>query len=171
MNKQHKKILRLILRYLLVLILGLGNLFILQKILTPLTIHATNIILGIFTNTTLIINTIYTSFLIIEIAPSCVATSAFYLLLFMLLSTSNMTLKTRFSAALTAFTILFILNIARILILIPIGTTPYFATTHWIFWHLISTLFVVATWFTTTKLYKIKSVPIYSDIKYLKSLF
>ncbi|MCK4649929.1 pacearchaeosortase [Candidatus Pacearchaeota archaeon] len=170
MNKQHKRLIGLGIRYLSILILGLGNFYILQKILNPLTIHTTNIILKIFTNTILVIDTIYTSFLTIQIVPSCVATSAFYLLLFLIFSTSNIKPKTRLNATLTAVAIFFVLNITRILILIPIATTPYFTTVHWIFWHLVSTIFVLATWFATMKIHKIKSIPIHSDLKYLRSL-
>ncbi|MFH0808487.1 MAG: pacearchaeosortase [archaeon] len=170
MNKQYKKILNIIIRYLSILILGLGNLYILQKILTPITIHTTNWILNIFTETILVTNTIHTSLLTLQIIPACVAVSAFYLLLFLIFSTADIKPKTRFYAASSAIAILFILNVTRILILIPIATTPYFDTIHWLFWHLISTVFVVATWFAIIKLYKIEGIPIYTDIKYLKSL-
>jgi len=170
MNKQNKKVLNLITRYLSILILGLGNLYILQKILTPPTIHTTNWILGIFTETILTKNTIRTNSLTLQIIPACVAISAFYLLIFLILSTADIKTKTRFYAACSAIAILFILNITRILILIPMASSPYFNTVHWLFWHLISTVFVVATWFTIIKLYKIESIPIYTDIKYLKGL-
>lgn len=170
MDKQNKKITGLIARYFSILILGLGNFYILKKALTPLTIHTTQLALSLFTETNLIGDTIHTTFLKIQIAPACVATSAFYLILILIFSTSAIKPKTRLKAALTAMAILFALNITRILILIPAFATPYFDAIHWIFWHLISTIFVVGTWFATTKLYKIKSIPIYSDIKYLKNL-
>ena len=170
-KKQNKTILSITIRYLSVLILGLGNFYILREILTPLTIHTTNTILSIFTSTLLIKDTIHTTFLAIQISPSCVATSAFYLLIALILLTPSIKPRTRANAIITAVATLFILNITRILILVPLATTSYFDMTHWIFWHLISTIFVVAIWFTITKLYKIKSIPIYSDFKYLKSLF
>ncbi len=171
MNNQYKKISKLVIRYLSILILGLGNLYVLQQILTPLTVHTTNIMLKIFTNTTLITNTIHTNFITIQIVPACVATSAFYLLLFLIFSTANIKPEVRLKATLSSIVILFVLNITRILILVPMATSPYFDTVHWVFWHLVSTFFVIATWFTIVKLYKIKGVPIYTDIKYLKSLF
>lgn len=170
MNKDTKKISNLFLRYLSIIILGLGNLYIIYKILTPLTLHATNFSLKIFTPTLLIENIIQFNQSLIEIAPPCVAGSAFYLLLVLLLSTANIKPEVRLKAVLTAIATLFVLNITRILILASIISTPSFETIHWIFWHIVSTIFVVATYIATIKLYKIKSAPFITDIKYLKSL-
>ncbi len=166
----NQKTIGLFSRYLAVLILGIGNLYLIYKILTPLTIQTTNILLGLFTQTTLRENTIYFGQTIIEIVPSCVAGSAFYLLLVLLFATADVKPKTRLNAILTAISILFILNITRILILASLTTTANFETIHWIFWHIVSTVFVVATYIATIKLYKIKSIPVYSDFKYLLSL-
>lgn len=170
MNKSSKKITNLFLRYLTILALGTSNLYLIYKILTPATIHATNTILNLFTITTLTENIIHFNQTTIQIVPSCVAGSAFYLLLALLLSTANIKPKTRLNAILTAVAILFALNVTRILILTSLTNSPNFETLHWIFWHIISTLFVVATYIATIKLYKIKSIPIISDIKYMKSL-
>lgn len=170
MNKDTKKIINLFSRYILILALGIGNLYLIYKILTPLTIHTTNLAIRIFTATTLTEDIIQFGQSIIQIAPACVAGSAFYLLIALFLSTANIPPKTRFKAILTAILALFILNILRILILAFLIATPNFEIIHWIFWHLVSTIFVVATYITTIKFYKIKSVPIISDVKYLKSL-
>ncbi len=170
MNKQSKKIFGLFFRYSAILLLGIGNLYIIYKILTPLTIHTINKILLIFTDTTLADNIIFTTKIGIEIVPACVAGSAFYLLFLLLLSTADIKPKTRAKAILTAFAMFFTLNIIRILILIPLANTSYFEVVHWIFWHIISTLFVIGVWFSVVKIYKIKSIPIYTDFKYLKSL-
>lgn len=170
MNKQSKKILELFTRYFTILIFGIGNLYLIYKILTPITIQTLNLILSIFINTTLVENIIYMDRAVIEIVPACVAGAAFYLLLLLLLSIRDINPKIRIKAIATAFAMLFILNISRILILIPIINTSYFETIHWIFWHLISIIFVVAIWFSVIKIYKIKSYPIYSDFKYIRGL-
>ena len=170
MNKQSKKISGLFARYIALIILGLGNLYIIYKILIPLTFNALRIILSIFTKPFVMDNIIYVRTIGIEIIPACVAGSAFYLLLILLLSTADVKSETRTKAIITALASLFILNILRILILIPMAGTAYFETAHWIFWHIISTIFVVAIWFSVVKIYKIKSIPIYSDIKYIKKL-
>ncbi|MBT6690130.1 pacearchaeosortase [archaeon] len=170
MQNQAKKILSLFMRYIAIIAIGLGNLYILYKVLTPLTIHATNSILSLFTRTSLAGNIIHIRNAIIEIAPPCVAASAFFLLIALILSTSNIKPKTRAYAILAATATLFTLNITRILLLIPFIGQPYFETLHWIFWHLISIVLVLVTYLTIIKTYKIKSIPVYSDFKYLKSL-
>ena len=170
MNKQSKKLLGLFSRYLVIFLIGLGDLYIVYKALTPLTIYTINTLLSIFTDTLLTNNIIFINKIAIEIVPACVAGSAFYLLLILILSTTNIRPKTRTKVIFTAFVMLFTLNIIRILILVPLADTASFEIIHWIFWHIISTIFVVAVWFSVVKIYKIKSVPIYSDIKHLKSL-
>lgn len=170
MNEQSKKIYGLFARYLAILLIGAGNLYIVYKLLTPLTVHTLNTVLSIFTATALSNNIIYLSQTRIEIVPACVAGAAFYLLFLLLFSTANIKPETRAKAVITAFAIFFALNITRILILIPMINTSYFETIHWIFWHIISTIFVVAVWFSIIKIYKIKSIPIYSDLKYLRNL-
>ena len=170
MDNQSKKIIGLFARYISLVILGLGNLYIIYKILTPLTLHTLNIILSIFSKSLLIENVIYFKEIGIEIIPACVAGSAFYLLLILILSTADVKPETRAKAILTALVTLFILNILRILILIPMAGSAYFETAHWVFWHIISTVFVIVVWISIVKIYKIKSIPIYSDIKYIKTL-
>lgn len=161
-----KEILTLFIRYIALLIIAL-NLSTLYKILTYLTIKTLNIILSFFTNPIIEGNIIHLNTISIEIVKACVAGSAFYLLLLLILSTAQIKLRTRIITLTTTLTTLFILNIIRILILISIINTNYFEITHWIFWHLISIIFVIGIWLTTIKIYKIKEIPVYSDIKIL----
>ena len=170
MNNQSKKILGLFARYLSILLIGIGNLYIIYKILTPLTIHVLNAILSIFTNTVLLNNMIKLNEVIIEIVPACVAGSAFYLLFLLVMSTADIKPKIRIRAFMISFAMLFALNTLRILILIPMANAAYFETVHWIFWHLVSTIFVIGVWLGTVKIYKIKKIPVYSDIRYMISL-
>jgi len=170
MNKQPKKILGLFARYFAMLLIGAGNLYVVYKVLTPITIHTVNTVLSIFTKTVLEGNIIHLSNVGIEIVPACVAGSAFYLLLMLLMSTANIRPQTRIKAIITALVMLFVLNILRILILIPMANASYFEIVHWIFWHFVSIIFVVIVWFSIIKMFKIKEVPIYSDIKYIGSL-
>lgn len=164
---QSKKIISMFARYFFLLLIGTNNLYIIYATLTPLTLYTTTAILSIFTNPTLTDNLINLSGVTIEIVPACIAGAAFYLLLILTLSTPDVKPVTRTKAIITATAILFALNILRILILIPLVKSAHFQTIHWIIWHLASTLFVVATWFAVITIYKIKSIPIYSDLNYL----
>ena len=170
MDRQSKRIIGLFTRYFLLLLAGMGNLYIFYKILTPLTIKSAGTIISLFTRTTIIGNMIFTKGVIIEIVPSCVAGAAFYLLFLLIFSTAEIKPKKRFIALVTATAILFLLNIIRITFLTLILDKAYFPITHWALWNMASTIFVVAVWFFIVKIYRIKSIPIYSDVKYLASL-
>ncbi len=167
---QSKKIMYIFARYFALILIGTNNLYIIYAILTPLTIYITTAILSIFTTPIMVSNFIGLTGLTIQIIPACVAGAAFYFLLILALSTPNIKPITRTKTILTAIAMLFSLNILRILILISLIKSSNFQIIHWIMWHIISTIFVVGTWFTVIKIYKIKSIPIYSDIKYLINL-
>ena len=170
MNKQPKRLLGLFARYISLIILGLGNLYLFYKVLTPATIKSVATILSIFGKSMIIGNIVIHNGTVIEIISACVAGAAFYLLFILILSTAEITPKKRAMALITATLMLFVLNVLRIVFLALISSTLYFELIHWIFWHLISTIFVVLVWIITIKIYKIKSIPVYSDIKYIKFL-
>lgn len=167
MDKQSKKIIGMFARYFALLLIGTNSLYIIYAILTPLTIKVTTAILLIFTTPVLIENFISIPGVTIEIVPACVAGAAFYLLLILTLSVPDVKPIIRTKAILTAFAMLFALNILRILSLIPLIKSIHFASIHWIIWHLASTVLVFAIWFAIIKIYKIKSIPIYSDMRNL----
>jgi len=164
------KLTNLFIRYIIILVTGLGNLWLFYTVLTPLTIYMLYLLLSIVTSTTILGNTLMTSFITIELIPACVAGSAFYLLFILNLSTPQIKTKKRINILLFTFASLFVLNILRISILISTSNTIYFNTLHWIFWHILSTIFVFVIWLLTIKIYKIKNIPIYSDAKHLIKL-
>ena len=160
----------LLLRY--VILLGLMfTLPIIYKILTPLTIYSTGFLLKIFYQVSILgeIIVIFPDTVIQIIAP-CVAGSA-YLLLLILNLTLPMKLKTRVYSILFSTVLLFALNILRILFLavLLVNSSQFFDFTHKLFWYFLSTVFVAGIWFFTAFLFRIKQIPIYSDIKYLIS--
>lgn len=157
----------LILRYITIIILGLGNLYLIYKLFTPLTLYTTYFILNIFTKPTLFENFIIINNTAIELIPACIAGSAYYLLLILNLSTPNIKTKKRINLTILTITFLFIFNILRIIILYLVNKTIYFESLHLIFWYVLSTLAVILIWIYSTRKLKIKSIPIYSDFKYL----
>jgi len=74
---------------------------------------------------------------------------------------------------LSSFISLLVINILRILLLIIIYIEGYsfFDITHKLFWYLMSIVFVIGIWFTEVKLFKIKEIPFYSDMKFLYKKF
>jgi exosortase/archaeosortase family protein len=168
--KQYPRVIGLFARYLALLILGIGNLYLFYKILTPLTIRTISVILNIFSPVTVSDNIIRFNGILIEIIPACVAGAAFFLLLFLILSSAEIKPGKRSLLIILSMLFLFILNILRIILLAFVSRSDYFGTAHWISWHILSTIFVVGIWFALVKIYKIKSIPVYSDVLYLKGL-
>jgi exosortase/archaeosortase family protein len=166
-NKELKKIIGLFARYLFILALGIGNLYLIYKIFTPITFFILNKTLFIFANAHFSQGIFYFQNFNIELVQACIAGSAFFLLIFLIFSTANIKPKKRILMLITSISILLLLNYARIVFLILIANSIYFEIIHWVLWNLVSILLVVATWFLVAKIYKINSIPVYSDIKFL----
>ena len=171
-NKSDKnKLKNLLLRYAIIILVALPNLWLFYTILTPLTVYPVFFLLNLFFDATLAGNFIFINNQIpIEIIPACVAGAAYYLLFILNLSIPSIELKKRTKMVLFSFGSLLILNILRIFVLsifLISENASLFDITHRIFWYLISIVFVVGIWFSTVKIFRIKDVPFYSDIKYL----
>ncbi|MFH1376679.1 MAG: pacearchaeosortase [Candidatus Woesearchaeota archaeon] len=166
----------LILRTILaILVTGLYNFFYL--IFTPATIYSSWILLkvlgydiGVFGNNLVFSNV---NFIFIE---ACVALSAYYLLFLLIVFTKGLSLKTSLKLLVVGTALILVMNIIRIDLLIILfleaGKT-YFDVVHMIFWKFIAGIYVALVWIVMVRKFKIKSIPIYSDLKelYDKSLF
>lgn len=154
-------------RYLLLLILASGNLFIFYKIFTPLTTNLSFFILKlIYPSAITSLGSISFNLTTISLIPACIAGSAYYLLAILNLTTP-MGIKTRLKSILFLFGAFFLVNVLRIItfsILAP-ARYQYFDITHVLFWYIGSTVILVAIWFINVILFKIKGIPVYSDIK------
>jgi len=170
MNNQSKIIINIFSRYALVILLGLGNLFIIYKLLTIPTINSVSAILSIFSETLVIGNSVYFQDITIEIIPACVAGAAFYLLFILLFSTPNIKPLKRLEILIVSFAFLFAINIARIVLLVQLVDLESFETIHWIFWNIVSIVFVVGIWMAVVRIYHIKKIPFYSDFNSIKAL-
>ncbi len=168
------RIKNLFLRYSIIILIALPNLFIFYFIFSPLTIYPLFALFKIFFKDVLLIGNIFylSNNLSIEIIDACIAGSAYYLLFILNFSIPKISIKKRFQMILFSFIFLWGLNIARIFILtsiltFPMQTTQLFDLTHKLFWYFGTTIFVVLIWFIEVKEFKIKSIPIYSDLKFL----
>lgn len=171
MKKKSKEVLDLVSRYLILIIIAIPNLLIFYKIFTPLTVYPVHYLLGLFFDVSLLAGNIILveQRIPIELIKACIAGSAYYLLLILNLSTPKIRLKNRFKMVLIAFGAFLIINILRIFILslFAISGSSLFDITHRLFWYLVSTVFVVGIWFAEVKLFKIREIPFYSDLKSL----
>ncbi len=172
-NKPNFNIVNFTIRYIFLILFGIGNLFIIYFIFTPLTIYPVHWILNLFYKA--IFNpfsrTIFIGNYQIELINACIAGAAYYLLLILNLST-KMASKQRVYSLIYSILALLALNIARIVILsfLLINNFLFFDFTHKLFWYVLSIIFVIAIWFSSVYLFKIKNVPIYSDFKNLLQL-
>ncbi len=163
------KLYSLVSRYALILIAGLGNLFIFYKVFYPLTFFPVEFILNIFgdVNSFYRLNLILFNTTAVDIVAACVAGSAYYLIFILVMSTAGLKILKRIKILLFSTLIFLVFNIIRIVLMALIAGSVYFEQVHMFFWYFISIIFVVLIWFFAVKLFKIKEIPIYSDLKYL----
>jgi exosortase/archaeosortase family protein len=165
------RIYSLILRYAILIIISLSNFWIFYFIFTPLTIYPVYFIFNLFFNVSLSGNVIY--FLnhnfSIKIIEACVAGSAYSLLTILNLSVPEIKFSKRIKSIFLSFLILLVANILRIVILSPIYilSPELFDILHKISWYFLSVILVVGIWFFEVKKFKIKEIPIYSDLVFL----
>jgi exosortase/archaeosortase family protein len=156
-------------RYFLLIIAALPNFWIFYFIFTPLTVYPVYFFLNILFGATLFGNFIFIAdyYPPIEIIGACVAGAAYYLLLILNLSVPNIKTKKRIKMLCFAFLSFLIVNILRIISLsvILVLKPGLFDITHKLSWYLGSIVLVVAIWFIEVKKFKIKAIPVYSDLK------
>jgi exosortase/archaeosortase family protein len=171
MKRGSNRFLDLVVRYVLLILLALPNLWIFYFIFTPLTVYPMYFLLNLFYDVSLMAGNILlvNREIPIEFIRACIAGSAYYLLLILNLATPGIKLRKRINMLLFAFGIFLFFNILRIFILafLAISGSSFFDVTHRLFWYSLSTIFVVAIWFAEVKLFKIKEIPFYSDLKFL----
>jgi len=175
----------------LLLILGLGNLFIFYLIFTPLTIYSVFGLISRFYDVVILIGnptqacdiainflpflksiacmntTIFFKGYFASIIPACIAGSAYYLLLILNLSTP-MSKKQRIKSILFLMSSFLFLNILRIFgfaLLYANKGLELFNIAHIAFWYFGSTILIILLWFTNVMLFNIKNIPIYTDFK------
>ena len=161
----------ILIRYSLLIVLAIPNLWLFYAVFTPLTAYPVFALLNLLYDALLISGKIIliNRTIPIELIQACIAGAAYYLLLILNLSTREIKLKTRVKMIAFSFLAFLLVNILRIFILsiIAVSGSSFFDLTHIVFWYGLSTIFVVAIWFAEVKLFRIKTIPFYSDIKFL----
>ena len=157
----------ILVRYLILVAVAIPNLYIFYLVFTPLTIYPVYFLLNLFFKVSLINTTLLINNLSIKLISACIAGSAYYFLLILNLSTPKIKTNKRIKMIFWAFFFLLIVNILRIFFLsiLAINDFSFFDITHKIFWYFLSIIFVIGIWFTQVKLFKIRKIPFYSDIK------
>ncbi len=170
MDSAHKKVVDFAIRYLILVLIAFPGLVLFYKIFSPLTIYPSYWIFQIFFDASLYSNIILLdSSFVVEIVPACVMGSAYYLLLILNLSIPNIKLKKRLIMILTSFASLLIINILRIVLLGALYNlgSIWGDPLHTFFWYFLSIFFVIGIWFAQVRIFRIKDIPFYSDLKFL----
>jgi len=143
-----------------------------NHIINPITTNTSNFILSKFTETNLENNIIQIGNHNLEFVDACTATSAYILLIILILLTPKINLKKRIKILATGIISLILLNILRISFsayLLLNFSKDTFEATHLIFWKILSTIFVAGLIILIWKIFKIKQIPVYDEYKELKS--
>lgn len=161
----------LIARYALALLLSVNSLYVFYLVFTPLTFYPAAFLLNVFYEVETKGLFIFMNGYVIEIIKACVAGSAYYLLALLNLTTRGISAKKRALMFLFSAFLLLVFNIARIVFLAALKANDfaYFDATHEFLWYFVSTIFVAGIWLLSIKVFKIKEIPVWSDVKSIKS--
>lgn len=166
-----KVILDIAARYLLLICLALNNLWVFYFIFTPLTMFISAFLLSLLFDAIVYKEAISVNGYIISMVGACIGGSAYYFLAILNLTTKGIEPIKRIKVFLFSATLFLALNIARIVLLAMMQAKDMglFDITHKVFWYGISTIYIVFIWLLTIKVFRIKSIPFYSDFLFLKS--
>lgn len=140
----------------------------------PLTLYPSYWILSFFTDAKLAVTGIITNTYFLNFVDACVAAAAYFLLALLILFTDKIALRNRIYMFILGSFMILSFNILRIeilfYILFNLGSN-IFESVHLLFWKFLSTIYVFLTWIFLIKLFKIKSIPVYSDYKRILRMF
>jgi exosortase/archaeosortase family protein len=160
-----KTLLRYIVTFLIILLRDFWYL-----ILSKVTIWVSYGLLFLYLPIILVDNSVIVNSVTFEFIEACIAVSAYLIFVSLALLTRNLSSKRRVKIIGIGLLSIFIVNILRIQILINVYFVfgkNYFDSIHLLFWHILSSVFVFLLWVYLTKRYKVKSIPVYTDLKYL----
>ena len=169
-KKDTKQFIDIFIRYSILILVALPGLWIFYFVFTPLTIYPIYFLFDIFFEASLIGEILIIEDKVsVEFIRACIAGSAYYLLLILNLSIPKINPIKRVKMIVLAFALFLFINLLRILVLIFLftGGFIYFDAIHEFSWYFVSTLFVIGIWFAEVKIFKIKEIPFYSDLKFL----
>lgn len=169
MNSKAAFLSGLFLRYVLIIIAGFLGIELLYTVFTPVVVYPTFLILKLFySGITLEGSKFLLNGYTISIISACISGSAYYLILILNLATP-MPVRTRTKSLIFTLLSFSVLNIIRLSIFSVLFFTgyEYFDIAHKAVWYFGSTVLVVALWFLNVYIFKIKSIPAYTDFKSL----
>lgn len=159
----------LFLRLLSAVILGLFY-EVFYLVIAPITFYLSYLLLKIFYNVKSVEGALIINGQIFNFVPACYAILAYFLLALLILFTKDISFWKGLKMFLIGSAIIFFVNLLRILAIVMIFLEKginYFNAVHLITWKVVSTIFVFLLWIFLTKEFKVKTIPVYSDVKTL----
>ncbi|PIN80573.1 hypothetical protein COV16_00620 [Candidatus Woesearchaeota archaeon CG10_big_fil_rev_8_21_14_0_10_34_8] len=162
------RIIEIVIRYTILLVIGIF-MEVFYVVFKPLTIYPVCYILGLFFDVGLSGSVISATGVNFEIINACIAGSAFFLLTILNFMVGKINFGKRIKSLLFSYISMLVLNILRIvlLIILAVKSVIVFSAVHMFFFYVISILLVFVVWTVEIKLFKIKEIPLYSDLKEL----
>jgi len=171
MKKRASPVLSILTRYMIILFAFIPNLWLFYLVFTPLTVYPLYFLFNLFFGASLLGNNIIlvANSVPVELIDACIAGSAYALLFLLNMSVPDIEISKRIKMIAFSFLLLLTANITRIflLTLVFMEGNSFFDEAHKFFWYAISTILVVAIWFFEVKIFRIKEIPVYSDLKIL----
>ncbi len=140
------------------------------SIIYPLTVYPAYFFTNLFYGAYLVGNSIFVSGNVVNIIPACVAGIAYSLLLFLILFTKGISFGKGLKMFVVGSLLILVMNVLRIDLLIYVLVefgSDLFDKVHLVFWNFISGLYVAFVWIFLVKKFRVSSIPIVSDVKYL----
>ncbi len=161
--------LKLTLRLLIAVFLGVFyKLF--YIVFTPITLYPVYGLVKLMTPAALSGTMLYLEGYAFNFVDACAAASAYLLLSFLILLTMDISWKKRIAMFVAGSGLIWAFNILRILLLFVIllnyGLSA-FAAVHMFIWKFLASVYVFLVWVFIIRAFKIKTIPVYSDLKYL----
>lgn len=161
----------LIIRVLIAIIIPYQIFYYLFK---PVTIVLSEVGLRILGYSTVVVNDyILVNDALFEFIPACIAGSAYYLLILLILFTKDINFVLGLKMFISGALLILGFNVLRIIIIVLVLLeygVNYFEAIHLLFWTLFASVFVVIIWIFLTKWFNVKTIPVYSDIKHIIKL-
>ena len=149
------------------------------SVITPLTMVVSYFVLSLFgygmtldfSNNVLVVEGTFLNFV-----EACSAGVAYFLLGLLILLTKGIRWGLRLKMFLIGCLMIFLVNMIRVVVLIYLLVSKgsyYFDAVHLFFWRVVASVLVVGIWIFLVERYKVKGIPIISDVKelYKRSYF
>ncbi|MFH0797998.1 MAG: pacearchaeosortase [Candidatus Woesearchaeota archaeon] len=159
----------------IILALALGTYYqVYYMIFKPLTLNMSYFFLKMMDGSAALFeDKIITATHTLTFIDACVAAAAYLLLSMLILTTKDITWKKRLKMFVYGSILILVFNIARIeLLFFALFRLDYstYSALHLFIWKFLSTIYVFGVWVFLIRMFKIKTIPVYSDFVHILNL-